>query len=363
MTVSCGIVGLPNVGKSTIFNALTAAAAEQANYPFCTIEPNVAVVDVPDTNLTTIHERISTQKVIPASLRVVDIAGLIAGASKGEGMGNQFLANIRECDAIMQVVRCFSTPSIVREGPVDPVTDIQIIELELILADLDTVARAAERLRKKTRSGDKDAIVEFAIMERAKQVLSEDRLLRSEEWKDEEKDVLRPLCLMTIKKMLYVANVSDDDIDGSSEHTQAVAKYAEESGASWLAICGDLECELRNMEPDDRDMFMADLGIEQLGLERLIKATYDLLDLQTFYTAGEKEVRAWTVHKGWEAPRAASVIHTDFEKKFIRAEIYSVEDLVEFNSEGAIKAAGKLRTEGRSYVMREDDICHFLIGP
>lgn len=363
MTVSCGIVGLPNVGKSTIFNALTAAAAEQANYPFCTIEPNVAVVDVPDRNLMTIQDRIATQKVIPASLRVVDIAGLIEGASKGEGMGNQFLANIRECDAIMQVVRCFNTPSIVREGPVDPVTDIQIIELELILADLDTVTRAAERVRKKTRSGDKEAMIELAIMERAKEILAQDRLLRSEVWKAEELAVLKPLCLMTIKKMLYVANVSDDDIDGSSEHAQAVADYAKNSGASWLPICGDLECELRNMEADDRDMFMADLGIEQLGLERLIQSTYDLLDLQTFYTAGEKEVRAWTVLKGWEAPKAASVIHTDFEKKFIRAEIYSVEDLVEHESEGAIKSAGKLRTEGRSYVMRDNDICHFLIGP
>lgn len=363
MTVSCGIVGLPNVGKSTIFNALTAAAAEQANYPFCTIEPNVAIVDVPDANLKTINDRISTQKVIPASLRVVDIAGLIAGASKGEGMGNQFLANIRECDAIMQVVRCFNTPSIVREGPVDPITDIQIIELELILADLDTVARAAERVRKKTRSGDKDAIIELAVMEKAKAVLSEDRLLRSEPWKPEERAVLRPLCLMTIKKMLYVANVSDDDIAGESEHAQAVAEYAKNSGASWLPICGDLECELRNMDTEDREMFMSDLGIEQLGLERLIQATYGLLDLQTFYTAGEKEVRAWTIHVGCDAPKAAGVIHTDFEKKFIRAEIYSVADLVEYKSEANIKAAGKLRTEGRSYVMQEDDVCHFLIGP
>ncbi len=363
MTVSCGIVGLPNVGKSTIFNALTAAAAEQANYPFCTIEPNIAIVDVPDTNLHEIHSRISTQKVIPASLRVVDIAGLIAGASKGEGMGNQFLANIRECDAIMQVVRCFTTPSVVREGAVDPVADIEIIELELILADLETVVRARERVKKKTRSGDKDAIVELGVMDRAKEVLENDRLLRTEEWTAHERSVLRPLCLMTIKKMLYVANVGDDDLCGTSSHAQEVAKKALESGAEWLPICGDLECELRTMGTEDRDMFMTDLGIKELGLERLIQCTYKLLDLQTFYTAGEKEVRAWTVHKGWEAPRGAGVIHTDFEKKFIRAEIYSVQDLIDYESEAAIKSAGKLRTEGRSYVMQEGDICHFLIGP
>ena len=362
MSLSCGIVGLPNVGKSTLFNALTAAGAEMGNFPFCTIEPNQAVAEVPDDNLARITARISTEKVIPAVVKVVDIAGLIAGASKGEGLGNKFLANIRETDAILHVVRCFENAQVVREDPVDPKKDIEIIELELALADLDTVQRAIERVSKKARSGDKDSIFERDLFQRVHDLLEGGQAIRALDWKEAERAALKPLCLMSMKPVLYVANVADDDLDGAGRHAQAVAAHAEATGSNWISICTDIESELRNMDPEEREVFQEDLGVKELGLPRLIRAAYDLLGLQTYYTAGPKEVRAWTIRAGWKAPQAAGVIHTDFQDKFIRAEVYKVDDLEALESEAAIKAAGKLRTEGRDYVMQAGDVCHFLFG-
>ncbi|MFT5049491.1 MAG: GTP-binding protein YchF [Chlamydiales bacterium] len=362
MSVSCGIVGLPNVGKSTLFNALTAAGAEAGNFPFCTIDPNVAIAEVPDRQLELIRTHIESQKIIPASVKVMDIAGLIAGASKGEGLGNKFLANIRETDAIMQVVRCFENPNVVRDTPVDPKQDMEIIELELALADLETIGKAVERVAKKARTGDKDSIFERETFERAQAAIEAGTALRAVEWTEREAQALKPLCLMSTKRMLYVANVADDDLDGSGPHAQAVAAHATATGSEWLPICTDIESELRGLEPDERVAFMEDLGISELALGRLIQSTYALLGLQTFYTAGPKEIRAWTIHEGWTGPRSAGVIHTDFEKGYIRAEVYSVADLVEHETEAAIKAAGKMRTEGREYVMRPNDVCHFLVG-
>lgn len=362
MSVSCGIVGLPNVGKSTLFNAITAAGAQAGNFPFCTIDPNVAVAPVPDPHLALIREHIDSKEVIPASVKVVDIAGLIAGASTGEGLGNKFLANIRETDAIMQVVRCFEGDHVVREEAVDPIADIEVIELELALADLETLVKAIDRAAKKARTGDKDAQFEVATFERAREAIDAGTPLRTLELSAPERAALKPLCLLSMKRVLYVANVSVDDLDGSSELAQRVAKRAEATGSEWLPICADVEAELREMDEADRAEFMTDLGVAESGLARLVNAVYKLLGLQTYYTAGPKEIRAWTIHAGDLAPVAAGVIHTDFEKAFIRAEVYSVSDLVEHGTEAAIRAAGRLRTEGRDYVMRPNDVCHFLIG-
>ncbi len=363
MSLACGIVGLPNVGKSTIFNAVTAAGAESANYPFCTIEPNVGIVDVPDDRLEVIHRYIQTDRVLPASLKMVDIAGLVEGASKGEGLGNKFLANIKEVDAIAHVVRCFTKGDVVHvHGEIDPVRDIEVIELELALADLDTVTRNVERVAKKARSGDKDSIKQQEVFERAKAALEAGNQLRAETWTETERALLKPLFLMTMKPVLFVANVSDDDMDAQSKQAQAVMEYAGRTGSEVVALCGDIEGELSQMDPEEREVFLEEMGLEESGLERLIKRAYGLLGMQTFFTAGEKEIRAWNILAGDTGPKAAGVIHTDFEKGYIRAEVFSVDDLVEHETEVAVKAAGKLRVEGRDYVMQEGDIAHFLIG-
>src|SRR5690349_20406001 len=363
MSVACGIVGLPNVGKSTIFNAITAAGAESANYPFCTIEPNVGVVDVPDENLEIIHRFIETDRIVPASVKIVDIAGLVKGASKGEGLGNKFLGNVKECDAILHVVRCFTKGDVIHvSGSVDPARDIEVIELELALADLDTVERALERVSKKARGGDKESIVQRDAFEKARAVLEAGTQLRLADWTKVEREALQSLFPITLKPVLFIANVADDDLEGASEGAQIVRRHAEKGGAEMVALCGDIEGELMTMEPADRASFLADLGLAEPGLHRLIRKASDLLGLQTFFTAGKIEIRAWTIQKGDTGPVAAGVIHSDFEKGYVRAEVYSVEDLVAYKSEAAIKAAGKLRSEGRDYVMREGDVAHFLIG-
>jgi len=362
MSLACGIVGLPNVGKTSIFNAATGAGAARASYAFSTIEPNVAEVDVPDERLEVIHRYVETDRVVPAKVKIVDIAGLAAGASRGEGMGNKFLGHIKETDALMHVVQCFDRADLGRETPVDPRGDIEVLELELAMADLETVTRNVDRVAKKARSGDKDSIFQQEVYERARVLLEEGGQLRNVAWTPRELEALRPMFLLTIKPSLYVANVGDDDFAGEGEYAQAVAAHAAAVGADWLPVCGDLECELAGMDDEDRALFMEDLGVKELALPRLIGHTYHLLGLRTFFTAGPMEIKAWTFRAGDPGPVAAGKIHTDFEKGYIRAEVYSVGDLVAHGNEVAIKGAGKLRIEGREYVVRDGDICHFLVS-
>jgi hypothetical protein len=360
MSLRCGIVGLPNVGKSTLFNALTKAGIAAENYPFCTIEPNVGIVAVPDARLERIAAIAKPQKVIPAVVEFVDIAGLVAGASKGEGLGNQFLANIRETDAIAHVVRCFEDPNVVHvAGKVDPVSDIETIHTELALADLASVEKQLAKYSKVARAGgDKEAQRLVAVLEKLQPALDQARPARSVQLYPEEAEVTRPLFLLTMKPTMYVANVAEKDFE-HNPLLERVRRFAHSEGAPVVAICAALEAQIVDLSDEDKHVFLADLGLEEPGLNRLIRAAYDLLGLQTFFTAGPKEVRAWTIHRGDTAPKAAGVIHTDFEKGFIRAEVIAFDDYVALNGEQGAKEAGKMRLEGKEYVVRDGDVVYF----
>jgi GTP-binding protein YchF len=361
--MEAGIVGLPNVGKSTLFNALTAAGAESANYPFCTIEPNVGILEVPDDRLRQLNEHIATQKIIPAIVKLVDIAGLVKGASKGEGRGNQFLSNIRNVDAICHVVRCFEDEDVAHvDGDVDPLRDIETIDTELMLADLQTVENSMDKAKRSARTGDKEAKARLELLEAAEKRLAQGEPIRGMELSEDQAKLVRGLGLITAKRALYVANVGEDDLHGESEHVQKVRRRAEQEGGGVVAVCAKIESELIELDETDRAEMLADLGLSEPALATLAREAYRLLGLQSFFTAGPKEIRAWTIPVGATAPQAAGVIHTDFEKKFIRAQVYTVDDLTEHGSEAAIKAAGKLRAEGKDYVVQDGDVCHFLTG-
>jgi hypothetical protein len=360
MSLKCGIVGLPNVGKSTLFNALTKAAIAAENYPFCTIEPNVGIVEVPDPRLHKLASIAKPLKVIPAAVEFVDIAGLVAGASKGEGLGNKFLANIRETDAIAHVVRCFEDPNVIHvANKVDPVSDIETINTELALADLETVGKQLSKNRKLAKTGgDKEAQRLVAVLEKAEEALDAGRPARSVDWSKEELAVLKPLFLLTMKPTMYVANVAENGFKDNPLLSQVEA-HAKKEGAPVVAICAALEAQIADMSDEDKKVFLADAGLTEAGLSRLARAAYTLLGLQTYFTAGEKEVRAWTVVQGATAPQAAGVIHTDFERGFIRAEVAAYEDFVAHGGEQGAKEAGKLRLEGKDYVVRDGDVMHF----
>jgi GTP-binding protein YchF len=357
---NCGIVGLPNVGKSTIFNALTKAGAQSANYPFCTIDPNVGMVPLPDERLQKISALIKPQKLIPTSVEFVDIAGLVAGASKGEGLGNQFLGNIKNTDAIAHIVRCFEDNDVVHvAGEVDPLRDIEVIETELMLADLETVQRRKDKTQKLAKSGDKVALATMAVLEKVEQALGDGKAVRSLGLDEKETELIRDLFLITQKPVMYVANVNEAEAAQPGAHAQKVLAYAKEHGAPSVVLSGAIEAEISQMSEEEQQEFLQDLGLEESGLARLARAGYGLLKLITFFTAGEKEVRAWTVSSGATAPQAAGVIHSDFEKGFIKAETYHCEDLFRLGSELAVKEAGLLRQEGKDYRVKDGDIFHF----
>ena len=363
MPLSVGIVGLPNVGKSTVFNALTAGKAEAANYPFCTIDPNIGIVPVPDARMQRIEKHIKTQKMIPAIVEIVDIAGLVAGAAQGEGLGNKFLANIRETNAILMMVRCFDDPNVIHvSGTVDPMRDIDIIDLELALADLESVEKRLKKSQGAAKTGNKEGKAELAIVEKVHAHLTAGKAARTLTLSEDERKVVATFGLLTFKPVLYCCNVGETDLPKGNAWSDLVRTRAAAEGAGVVILCGKVESELAELSPEDRGELLSSYGLTEPALASLARECYRLLGLQSYFTAGEKEIRAWTIKKGATGPEAAGVIHTDFEKGFIRAQVYGLADLEQFHSEAGIKAAGKMRIEGKEYVVQDGDIMHFLFN-